>query len=429
VTSAYWGHTRRRLVEIVFLALCLLGDRPIRPPAACAEVSDLQRRLTSERVDLARIERELQANKREIDGLEGKRKEIVKQISLTNKKIGLLQEYLRGLRREEEELMTQITKTEGSLRRATRRQLRYQRDFSHRLVRIYKRRKVRLMELLLRPGCSFSDFFTRQRYLAAIARQDGRDFERVKRENARIEGLRAELSEDYQKKLALDRQTSAKERALEEGKRSQQALQSEVQDNIALRRELAQGLEADRRRSQAAIERIIEAIREEEATARLQSKAQKPGREASPEVIEGTLTPLANFPAKRGKLSWPATGRVITFFGRHRDAKLKTWTLNRGIDIDVPAGTRVKAVASGRAVMTDWFRGYGKFVLLYHGADYFTLYGCLSEVYVHVGTVVDEGQVIARSGDTGAPGQPKLHFEVLEGKEAVDPLLWLRARG
>jgi septal ring factor EnvC (AmiA/AmiB activator) len=88
-------------------------------------------------------------------------------------------------------------------------------------------------------------------------------------------------------------------------------------------------------------------------------------------------------------------------------------------------GTGVTAVAAGQTVMVDWFRGYGKFVLLYHGTDYFTLYGCLSEVLVPVGSVVEEGQVIARSGDTGTLGQPMLHFEVLEGKEALDPLDWL----
>lgn len=408
------------------LAAAVLADWTTYCPPAGAALDDLERRLKTEKVDLARIGRELEANRKEIAALEGRERKISKRVALTERKIDLLQEYLRGLRQEEAGLKTEVESTQVRLRRAHRRLQRYEWDFSQRLVRIYKQREVRMMEVLLSPNTTLTDLLARHRYLAAIARQDARDFERVKEEKTGIERLGARLSGDYQKKLALDKETSTQQTVLEEAKRSQQALLSQVQGSIDLKRELAEGLDADRRRSQAAIERIIEAIRQEEERARQQREAQR-RREGGSEqrVIEGALSDLGGLASQKGLLRWPATGRVLARFGKHRDPKLNTFTFNRGIDIDVRRGSSVRAVAPGKTVMADWFRGYGKFVLLYHGGDYFTLYGCLSEVYVAVGTRVDEGEVIALSGDTGALGQPKLHFEVLRGKEALDPLGWL----
>lgn len=60
-----------------------------------------------------------------------------------------------------------------------------------------------------------------------------------------------------------------------------------------------------------------------------------------------------------------------------------------------------------------------------HGNGLSTYYGHLSEVLVRVGQFVEQGQVVARSGNTGLSTGPHLHFEIRRFGEPVDPLPWL----
>jgi len=79
----------------------------------------------------------------------------------------------------------------------------------------------------------------------------------------------------------------------------------------------------------------------------------------------------------------------------------------------------------------DWFRGYGKLVILDHGDDYFSVSGHLAEILVGVGDRVSEGQPIGSVGETGSLSGPSLYFEIRRGAEPLDPAEWLnlRARG
>ena len=107
---------------------------------------------------------------------------------------------------------------------------------------------------------------------------------------------------------------------------------------------------------------------------------------------------------------------------------LKTWTFNRGIDIGAPLGADVRTIASGQVVLVGWLRGYGKYILIYHGDRYFSLYGHLKDIFVMEGDPVRDEDLLATVGSTGSLDGPKLHFEILNGREAQDPLIWLSKR-
>jgi len=60
-------------------------------------------------------------------------------------------------------------------------------------------------------------------------------------------------------------------------------------------------------------------------------------------------------------------------------------------------------------------------VIVDHGNNYFTLYGHLSEVAVHVNGRIDAGQLIGKVGETGSLTGANLYFEVREGADAPMP--------
>jgi septal ring factor EnvC (AmiA/AmiB activator) len=120
-------------------------------------------------------------------------------------------------------------------------------------------------------------------------------------------------------------------------------------------------------------------------------------------------------------------GRVVRGFGREVDAEFRTETFRKGIEFEAELGDPVRAVAPGRVGYAGWFRGYGKLVILDHGADYFTVSGHLAEIAVSPGAAVAAGDPIGTVGDTGSLAGPRLYFEIRRGREPLDPDQWLEA--
>ncbi|HEV8457505.1 MAG TPA: peptidoglycan DD-metalloendopeptidase family protein [Methylomirabilota bacterium] len=139
--------------------------------------------------------------------------------------------------------------------------------------------------------------------------------------------------------------------------------------------------------------------------------------------------PGTGFAGLRGRLAWPADGRVVGEYGAQVHPRFGTKTFRNGIDIDVAEGTSIVAVAAGHVLYTGWFRGYGNLIIVDHGGEYFTLYAHAANIRVAEGDEVKQGQAIGTVGDTGSLQGPRLYFEVRHAGKPQDPAQWLRPRG
>jgi septal ring factor EnvC (AmiA/AmiB activator) len=111
-----------------------------------------------------------------------------------------------------------------------------------------------------------------------------------------------------------------------------------------------------------------------------------------------------------------------------RHPQFGTMVFRRGIEIEVREGASVRAVSDGQVAYADWYKGYGKLVIIEHGPGFYTLYGNLSRLDLNKGDRVVKGQVIGLAGDTGSLKGTKLYFEIRQNGEAQDPLTWLARR-
>ncbi|MFC3022572.1 murein hydrolase activator EnvC family protein [Vibrio zhugei] len=125
---------------------------------------------------------------------------------------------------------------------------------------------------------------------------------------------------------------------------------------------------------------------------------------------------------QRHQLPWPIKGTVLHRFGEHQSGQIN-W---KGIVIQAHYGDKVKAVASGTIVFSDYLRGYGLMVLIDHGQGYMTLYGFNQSLTKKEGDRVAAGETIALAGDTGGQQQASLYFEVRRNSKAENPLNWLK---
>ncbi|HEY3850278.1 MAG TPA: peptidoglycan DD-metalloendopeptidase family protein [Steroidobacteraceae bacterium] len=116
--------------------------------------------------------------------------------------------------------------------------------------------------------------------------------------------------------------------------------------------------------------------------------------------------------------------RVSSVFDPHRlHPILNLIRGHMGTDYAAPIGTPVHAAGDGRVSFEGVRGGYGNAVVLSHSNDISTLYGHLSRFArgVHVGSHVQQGEVIGYVGMTGLATGPHLHYEYLKNGVHMDP--------
>ena len=97
-----------------------------------------------------------------------------------------------------------------------------------------------------------------------------------------------------------------------------------------------------------------------------------------------------------------------------------------GMDIAIPTGTEVRAVAAGKVLYTKMSSGgYGYHVVINHGGGIVTLYAHNSRILVSEGQTVAQGQTIALSGSTGNSTGPHLHIEFIVDGVPQNPRSYL----
>ena len=121
------------------------------------------------------------------------------------------------------------------------------------------------------------------------------------------------------------------------------------------------------------------------------------------------LPPVAEFRAKG--------------FGSRRVINGEPRSPHAGVDVNLPAGTPVVAIADGTVVFAgEQFFG-GNSVVLDHGGDVYSVYYHLQEYVVSEGQKVARGERIGAVGASGRATGPHLHFSVRAAGGRIDPTL------
>jgi murein DD-endopeptidase MepM/ murein hydrolase activator NlpD len=137
--------------------------------------------------------------------------------------------------------------------------------------------------------------------------------------------------------------------------------------------------------------------------------------------------PATGFPVSllKGRLPWPAKGKVVQEFGVVRSREHATYTDNPGIDIEVSVDADVRAVADGIVNSISWLRGFGNVCIVEHSESFYTVYAHLESVNVESGQTINQGSIVGSPGLDAGTGEYRIHFELWSGKEKKNPLEWL----
>ena len=98
---------------------------------------------------------------------------------------------------------------------------------------------------------------------------------------------------------------------------------------------------------------------------------------------------------------------------------------HKGTDFRASIGTPVEAMNRGVVRLTKRFTEYGNTIIVDHGLGLMTFYMHLSKINVNVGELVQQGQVIGLSGETGDALAPHLHITVRMSDISIDPMKFM----
>jgi murein DD-endopeptidase MepM/ murein hydrolase activator NlpD len=123
---------------------------------------------------------------------------------------------------------------------------------------------------------------------------------------------------------------------------------------------------------------------------------------------------------------WPVEGRLADGFAHRTDPFSGEGAFHKGVDITAPTGTIVRTTADGVVVQAEMVAGgYGRLVIVDHGAGLQTYYAHLSKISVHAGQELHRGEVVGQVGSSGRTTAPHLHYEVHVGGTPVNPYRYL----
>jgi murein hydrolase activator len=296
------------------------------------------------------------------------------------------------------------------------------------IASVYKFGRVYDLETIL-SSKSINQLYIRIAYLKKFADQRRKDLQRITDRKELLERERLVLQESLLKERRIIAEKKTEQLVLKNRTEQRKEALHEIRaDKSTFQKELIRKTKAAEQLANLITDLIEkERIRKEHEAKLARERAAE--REKTKVKIEmpPVFEPGVPFARKEGKLPWPVTsGVVVAQFGNQVHPVLKTVTQNTGIEISVPNGTAVRAVADAEVAMIHWLPSYGNLVILNHSDGYRTVYAHLSDIEVSEGQQVKEGSVIAKSGDSVSGSV--LHFELWKEKEKQNPESWLARR-
>ncbi len=397
-----WTRWTTFFISFITLAVFTLS---LPQPAHTASKKKLTRRnktLTLKKQEAKEIQKELQQKKERVKAVIKKEKSILSR----------LEDIDRGIQKKHKELKqydSRISETESKINRLSKEirlldgKLEGKKKYLKERLRILYKQQYGNYALSLVSAKDYQDLIRRSKYISLAAYHD-----------SKIVGkFRNALTEITSRKKVIETLQSTLIKNKEAAQRKNKELKS---DRIKKDKLLA-----TIRSKRSTYEKTIKEL--EESSKKLKGLIQKLQKQSVPKSVTGK-----GLRASRGRLPWPVNGKVLIPFGKYKDPKFKITVFKNGVELKASPREKPKAVAGGRVVYADWFKGYGLLLIINHGNGYHSLYGNLSEIFHKTGDIINKSNAIGKVGNSNTLNIPTLYFEIRYKGKPIDPAKWLRKK-
>lgn len=397
-----WKRWTSFLVAFITLAIFALS---LPQPAYTTSKKKLVRRnrpLSAKKQEAKEIQKELLQKKEKV-------KEVIKKELSTLSRIEDIDRNIQKKQKELKQYDSRISETKSKINNLLQEielldgKLNNKKMYLKERLRILYKQQYGNYALSLISAKDYQDLIRRSKYISLAAYQD-----------SRIVGkYRGELAEVTSKKNDIEalQSTLRKNKEVALGKKKELQTDRTKKDRLL----------ATIRSKRSTYEQTIKEL--EESSKKLQGLIQKLEKQSVPKSVSGK-----GIRASRGHLPWPVNGRVLIPFGTYKDPKFNITVFKNGVELGASLGETPKAVAGGRIVYADWFKGYGLLLIINHGNGYHSLYGNLAEIFHKTGDIIKKGSAVGKVGKSNILNVPALYFEIRYKGKPIDPAKWLKKK-
>ncbi len=341
-------------------------------------IDDLQQQIHRNRGERDQLSEQLQEAEEKIGRL-------ARQLRVLNGRIGRQHKNLAALRAQE---MTQA------------KALKEQRELLGRQLRAaYATGREERIKLMLnqQDPATLSRVLT---YYDYLNRARARRLESINRHLHELAQTRAKLAEEEAQLNEMVTRYDGEKQILERAQQARRSVLAALAAELSNQGSELKRLKNDEQRLQALLQGLQEALAD------------------IPERTPG----LESFARSKGRLPWPASGRLSVTYGTPKAGQLR-WD---GVMISAPEGREVKAVHRGRVAFADWLRGFGLLMIIDHGDGYMSLYGHNQSLFKEAGDWVEQGETIGLVGRSGGQSRSGVYFGIRRKGKPINPARWCR---
>lgn len=246
----------------------------------------------------------------------------------------------------------------------------------------------------------------------------------VEKQVARIIRQKKILEKEHEQMKALVQRKSKIRNAVEiksvKAKKKVERLASQANDLRDLLNKLEKQRQEKLRRQEEERRRLAElkaaeARRAAEETKKLEEKQRADLIKFKPEVINEVGE---NFVKAKGHLLRPARGPVVTAYGE----QMSKGVTSKGIIIKTRSQAQVISPYDGTVIFAGPFRGYGNLIIIEHGQGYLSLLAGLEEVDCELGQMLLAGEPVGQMPESG---DARLYVELRKDNHPINPLTWI----
>lgn len=386
---------------------------------------------------LKKLESDLAKKRQELALLETEEKGVLNTISVLDQNLNQTRVYITELSKSEVMLERAIVQLSADIDSLDRKIETRKEAMKKRIRNLYvngRNSEARVLySLLIQKGNPDREVY----WVHHILNQDKQEIEMLQQlvqerdekklqETSHLEDLKQLRSKKSAEEKGLVSQMSGQEKMLMNLKHDQNMQRralKEFEQNQKTMLALIKKLEEKRKKE-------IEQAKKEEAARKAREKAakdkKKKDKKAPTKTIEKPKVVVAE--SVKGPKCTPMKGEIISNYGLQEHPVLHIMTRNLGVEIRGKRGDAVRAAAAGSVVMVGEIDGRGPSVIIEHPGGTYSVYGHLKSIRVQEGKEVRNCEEIGEVGDVASLNGIKLYFQVSEGTQTVDPLLWLKEK-
>lgn len=385
------------LLFTIFLALNAHAEKDLRK---------LEDEVIDRKGKLSDIDKKIKKEKKKIKKVEKEESTTINQLNAIDKKLSKNRNELYSLNRRLKNLKKDVATANTQLDQINKDIIQRKELFSKRLIALYKYKRSGGILRVIFSSHSYPELSQRTKFIKMILSSDIQIIDHFFKQLSLVKEKRETLQEN--------------QKSLEKVKKSILKKKSQIDDQKKKKTVLLKKIRNEKKTYRAAVEELEKASRE------LQSLIDRLQREIAGKKKHFIPEDAKRFEALKGKLLFPLSGKIISYYGNHTDPQLNTVIFQKGIEISAKQGQEVRAIYEGTVLYADWFKGYGNIIIIDHGGSYYSLSAHVSKFFKSVGERVEAGEVIALAGDTGSLKGNCLYFELRHHGKPLNPLKWLQ---